>query len=316
MRHASNLLHVCLADSTPRAVSTRGSCDSLLAVLTLLTLRAALQRRHAACGVFLGCATHFRVYPIIHALPLALWCLLGARGAKPHHRFAAAAAFALSFLAAFLALGGICYAAHGWAFVEQAYAYHLSRSDPRHNFSPWFLPAYLGHTAVHAHVQPGWPARLAAVLAAVGPQAACVAACGALHWRDPAAALFFQTLLFVAFNRVITAQYFTWWMNLAPLLLPGLLATHKQRGPAPLHAAAAAAALWLLAQLLWLGAAARLEFGDPADGGVAGDAYPPVWWASLVFLASQAVLAALLLRAYTRQDCAAASMHGRSAKAE
>ena len=301
-------------------MSTRGSCDSLLAVLTLLTLRAALQRRHCVCGAFLGCATHFRVFPIIHALPLGLWCLLGSgphRGAKWHHRLAPPAAFSLSFVAAFLLLGGACYAAHGWAFVEQAYGYHVTRRDPRHNFSPWFLPAYLGHDAQHGSsgaaatvADPGWHPKLASALAAVAPQAACVFACGCLLWRDPAAALFFQTLLFVAFNRVITAQYFTWWMNLAPLLFPGFLATKTRRGPASLAAAAAAAALWLLTQLLWLATAARLEFGDPAD--VAGDAYAHVWLASLAFLASQALLAALLLRAYTRQDCAAATARGKA----
>jgi hypothetical protein len=43
---------------------------------------------------------------------------------------------------------------------------------------------------------------------------------GALAWRHLPACLFLQTLAFTALNRVLTAQYFNWWMALLPLLAP------------------------------------------------------------------------------------------------
>jgi GPI mannosyltransferase 1 subunit M len=278
-------------------VSTRGSCDALLSALILLTLYAAAQHRPLQSGALLGCAVHFRVYPIIHALPLGLFFLLGQPGkgsARYRAGIVASATCGAACVAAFAVLGGICYAAYGWPFVEHAYLYHISRSDPRHNFSPWFLSAYL-------HATTAAPARtsFSATLTRVAPQAACVIASGSAFWRDPAAAFFFQTMLFVAFNRVITAQYFTWWMALAPLLAPGLLLVAG--ASRHVHATVAIAALWLIAQLLWLATAARLEFGDPGTDATV-DAFAPVWVASVLFLAAQTILVTHLLRVYTAQD--------------
>jgi len=266
------------------AISTRGSCDSLLSLLQLLLLRALQRRAPAAAGGWLGAAVHLRLFPAIHALPLGLHLLLR-RGAPPRARAADAARFALAALAAFALLTGGCSAIWGGDVLRHAFLYHASRSDPRHNFAPAFYPVYLAGAGAG-----GARARAEAALA----QLAAVCAAGLAHSRDPPAALFFQTLLFVTFNRVITAQYFAWWAALLPLLLPRLAkATRVRRG-----AAAAAAAGWAAAQLYWLACAAQFEFGSASGE---GDAFVPVWRASLLFLFAQTGLAVALLAAYRPQ---------------
>ena len=274
-------------------MSTRGSCDALSVLLLLATLRAALRGRAAAAGALLGAAAHLRVYPVVHALPLALFfwgegawrgcdsfatrlrALL--RGAARPLRFGVAAA------ASFAALGGACFAAYGWPFVLHSYAYHVGRSDPRHNFSPAFYAAYLRHAA---------PAALAAgARAHSAAQLSALVGTGVALRRDPPAALLLQTLAFVAFNRVITAQYFVWWMALAPLAAPAVT---------PSKRLAAAAFAWLAAQLHWLAHAAALEFGDPAPQH--GAPFMRVWAASMLFFAANVWLMLELLAAYRPRD--------------
>ena len=97
------------------AISTRGSCDALLALLHLLLLRAAQQDKPLACGAWLGLAAHFRLFPAIHGAPLMLSFLLSSSPLllRLRRAFLFAAAAGVSFLA----LGGLCYAAFGPTFL-------------------------------------------------------------------------------------------------------------------------------------------------------------------------------------------------------
>jgi phosphatidylinositol glycan class M len=274
------------------AVSTRGSCDALLAVLLLACLQAAQAGRPGACGVLLGAAAHFRVYPAVHALPLALHFLPRSGSWAARARSGASALrFLLACALSFALLFALCYACCGWRFVAESYLYHAARRDGRHNFSAAFYSAYLSFGAARQPLP-----RLACALA----QLAMVIMSGVSFSRHPGAALFFQTLLFVAFNSVQTAQYFLWWMALLPLLLPQLLAAARQSRRLG-GACVAAATFWLLAQLNWLAWAARLEFSGgegPGEALFGGDAYLPVFLSSLVFLAAQTLLACVLVRAF------------------
>lgn len=273
-------------------MSTRGSCDALSVLLLLATLRAALRRHAASAGALLGAAAHLRVYPVVHALPLALffWGSGGSRGSSSSSSLRALVRgayvplrFCLAAFASFAAIGGACFSAYGRPFLEHAYLYHAGRSDPRHNFSPAFYGAYLNH---------GAPEKLAAASRVQSLcQLAVIVGAGVALRRDPPAALLLQTLCFVAFNRVVTAQYFTWWMALAPLAAPAL-----RRSPR----LAAASLAWLAAQLHWLAHAAALEFGDPQQRH--GAPFLRVWGASMLFFATNVWLLLETLAAYTPRD--------------
>jgi len=255
--------------------ATRGSADSLAAAAVLASLVLLQQRRAGAAAAALGAAVHLRIYPLIYVLPCALHAALGSGGGGSGGGAAAAAARAARFCAcagaAFAALTGACLWLYGWDAVGEAYLHHGARVDTRHNFSPLWLATYLtvgvgggvgggggGGGGVWAGV---WAAPWSLALAT---------ALGAALWRELPLCLFLQTLAFVASNRVVTAQYFSWWLALAPLLAP--------RSRLPPAAAAALAAAWLAAELHWLRWAYALEMqGAPV--------HVELWAASLLFLA-------------------------------
>lgn len=133
-------LAVWLFSPFTAVISTRGSGEALVTCMLLGMLCLLDAGRPLLAGLCYGLAVHWRLYPIIYALPL-LRNLAMRRGARllsiPGIVFGAAAA------AAFLTLGGLGYHLYGHSFLQETYLYHLGRVDPRHNFSPFFLPTYL-----------------------------------------------------------------------------------------------------------------------------------------------------------------------------
>jgi len=267
--------------------STRGSADSLACALALGALAGLLHGRLALGGLALGLAIHVRLYPVIYALPCALHLLLlpppppqqppqqqrCAQGSAPLAaptggllglHWGRLLAFALPAGAGLLLPTACALWAYGPDAVQEAYLYHASRADVRHNFSPLWLPQYLAAPSG----SPSWagaaPLSLLAALAV-----------GALAWRDAPACFFLQTLAFTAANKVLTAQYFSWWMALAPLLVP--------RSSMPAWVACACAAAWLAAELNWVAWALQLElWGESVFAQVHG--------ASLLLAAAHAAL--------------------------
>lgn len=166
--------------------------------------------------------------------------------------------FGLVSLLTFSVLTAVCYAFYGWTFLWESYLYHLVRTDNRHNFSPYFYDLYLkwdankgpatasaatdavnnteASVAAVEQNESSLPLRLAlGIYSAVGralssrtgmgllsflPQFGTLIALGFFYARDLPMALFLQTIVFVAWNKVITVQYFHWYLSLAPLVLP------------------------------------------------------------------------------------------------
>ncbi|KXZ51747.1 hypothetical protein GPECTOR_11g193 [Gonium pectorale] len=258
---------------------------------------------------------------------------------RPVALFGAAAA------ATFLALGALFYSLYGDEFLREAFVHHLTRKDPRHNFSPYYYPVYLGYgsggsaaagasavggAAARATDPPlslppaarpadpglddapqpaagpsaallggAWDlARRAAAAVPLGepwrlallPQAAAVLAVALRFHEDLPVAWLLQTWCFVTLNKVVTAQYFVWYLSLLPLALPALAARAAAPWRRPL---AVAAAGWVAAQLHWLWWAYQLEMQGRS-------VHLPLWAAGLLFQAANTAVVVLLIRALRR----------------
>jgi phosphatidylinositol glycan class M len=160
---SSPLLHASLWLFNPLVInfSTRGSADTLVSALVLATVLFVQQKRPVLAGLFHGAAVHFKLYPIVFsfsylaAVPSALpaeeekeedeerklkgwsWRRLAALITKDRLLFTAVSATTFLFLT-FLA-----FLLFGHAFLQHGLLYHLTRTDNRHNFSPWFYAIYL-----------------------------------------------------------------------------------------------------------------------------------------------------------------------------
>ncbi|KAG1082597.1 hypothetical protein G6F42_022520 [Rhizopus arrhizus] len=250
--------------------------------MVLGTFYLVLTRRYfySACLVF-GLSVHFKIYPVIYAIPLLM--LLDDHYGNPFQQssflvrvqhvrfriindldqqlaekdstttkimrgiivFLSPVRILFGFISAFVffALTASMYQQYGDEFMQHTYLYHVTREDHRHNFSIWFYQMYLGID----NTSP-WMGLVAFV-----PQLALVTIIGIAFGKDLFFATFVQTFIFVTFNKVITSQYFMWYICLFPLILPSSKMKFKWKGLLLLLA-------WVAGQGLWLNFAYQLEF--------------------------------------------------------
>ena len=283
------LRHACLWLLNPLSIviSTRGSCDSLVSLLVVSSLYLALQVREgrqghlraALSGALLGLSVHLKLYPVVFVPSFAIFLGAPGPGAPQDGKKGIAHDGLLSrarrmlrsgmlwvFLAGVVIAGGlataISFAACGAAYVDEALLYHVTRADHRHNFAPHFYWVYLAFDE---------PARRTAMVAVFVPQVLVLLGMS-LAFAETAlpATLFLQTLFFVASNKVCTAQYFVWFVTLAPLALPDLRFSGGGQEVGGL------ALGWLGAAALWLYEAHALEMRGLSR-------HARVWLASIAF---------------------------------
>ncbi|KJA26980.1 glycosyltransferase family 50 protein [Hypholoma sublateritium FD-334 SS-4] len=238
------------------SISTRGSSESVLSFLVLLTLYAAMKGRWDSAAILLGLSTHWKIYPIIYGVG----CLGVVGGSKRDIRNVAdflrsvvnakTIRFTLISAATFFLLGLGCYAIWGYPFLYESYLYHLHRLDHRHNFSPYFYLTYLTYVADPSRPTSLLQRVLRSPLTSFVPQMGLALGLGLLFGRrtaDLPFAWFVQTVVFVVFNK-----YFLWYLLLLPLLLPHLALSRTK--------IALYTVVWVGTQALWLAEAYRLEF--------------------------------------------------------
>ncbi|XP_072169689.1 GPI mannosyltransferase 1-like [Diadema setosum] len=270
---------VWLFNPLTATVSSRGNAESVMAVLVLLVLRCLLKRQTRLCALMLALSVHFKIYPLTYCLPF--YFLVGDsevysadrrrkwRRWKQQNlldksinllwptkdRLELVAVFTLTFAA----LTAAMYYWYGNDFLSEAYFYHLTRRDVRHNFSPFFYMLYLTSE---------WSASFTLGLLTFVPQVILLVAFSLRYYKDITFCCFAHTFLFVTFNKVCTSQYFLWYLSLLPLILPSTLMSVRE--------GIFLIATWFTAQGLWLLPAYYLEFEGR-------DTFVFIWLAGLFF---------------------------------
>jgi phosphatidylinositol glycan class M len=307
------------------AISTRGSHDALITVPVLGALLMHCRGRLIPAAGLLAAAAHLKLYPVIF-LPAFLVSIdqhfppgLSAQAAAPpelgrSHSLRDAVArlqqsrsptgfeplshanvfwlrarFTLAFGVAYAVLLAACTAWCGRPYLREGLLYHFSRTDARHNFSPFFYPTLLamsgGRSAADA--SPLAAAMLGHALA-FGPLLVLGGILLLLAMKlgsDLPFCMLVQATAFVALNKVCTAQYFVWFLSLLPLALPSTLATGER------HRLPAVALLcgWAGSCGIWLWLAYRLEYAGTGR-------YLQVWLGSLCFLIANGALLCGMVR--------------------
>lgn len=185
--------------------------------------------------------------------------------------------FIVFFLFASLSLGilgGMAYYFYGEEYLKEAVLYHLIRRDHRHNFSPYFLLFYLESVL---------PLPRYFEFIVFIPQLLVFFLAGFKFGRkDLPFACFIITFVFVAFNKVITSQYFVWYLTLFPL---AFISMHN----ISLLRWTIITGLWFAAQGLWLKLAYNLEF-------LGMNTFSYLWLASLSFIMINTWIAGQFIR--------------------
>jgi len=232
-------------------ISSRGSSDSVSSVCLMLMLWFLEEGKIAVAGICYGIAVHIRLFPVIYALPLLVHLgsppnlsifddKCGLRALLTINRSKLSFVFVSG--ATCIGMCYLCFLKYGNDYLHEALLYHFGRFDLAHNFSPWFY--------VFQKVE-GSAARRALGLAAFVPQVACCVYFGVVKKGSLPLSLCLMTMAFVAMNKVVTAQYFAWYLVLIPLVLPCI---QVHRGLTN------SCAWWVLAQLNWLLWAYLYEF--------------------------------------------------------
>ncbi|TYJ25986.1 hypothetical protein E1A91_A07G087600v1 [Gossypium mustelinum] len=286
-------------------IGTRGNCEPIVCAIILWIIICLINGNVVQAAFWYGLIVHFRIYPIIYALPIVIF--LDPRffrsGTKPllsdwtsdpgkarqinselidkcvvcdvwKSTFTRSRIlFGLISGTVFLLCTGFFFHLYGWEFLHEALLYHLTRTDARHNFSIYFYHIYLNYERELSVLE-----KLVSFL----PQFIVQLVLILCFTKDLVFCFFVQTVAFVAFNKVITAQYFVWFFCVLPLILPWSNMKLKWKGLCCIL-------LWMGAQTHWLLWGYLLEFKGK-------NVFLQLWMASLLFLAANTFILIVLIR--------------------
>lgn len=266
------LLALWLLNPMVITISTRGSSESILTCFIMLSVYFYLRNRYTLSAIWLGLSIHLKIYPIIY-VPAFMYSLAGRNGSPrliPNVPLLNLITLGnISFLlVTILSLGAsnvIMYHYYGYEFLEHSYFYHLTRIDHRHNFSVYNVMLYYASAMPHlTALEDSGASSLFKLLAknvekfAFLPQLliSAVIVPFTLAQKNLVASLFIQTFAFVTFNKVITSQYFIWFLIFLPHYIATSSVTSKRHRTNGLFMLA----LWVSGQACWLFYAYKLEF--------------------------------------------------------
>ena len=287
-------------------VSTRGNSDMVVTFMSLAALACFVERQYNRSALWLGFAIHFKIYPIIYVSTLVFAIIqqkfqqTPGRGMTTVRRILSATIksvplivrCAILVVVAFAVPTYLCYKWYGFRYLDDALLYHFRREDHRHNMSPYWLLMYLNMGRSALGVGENYSAGLFAFI----PQFSILLYVSYRLRHNIAHACCVQTVLFIAFNKVCTVQYFVWFMPFLTFLFAkpknGGFATSVWKGILALF-------VWGLTIPVWVLAAFQVEV-------LGHNEYVALWGASCLFFVATVVLAGWLGRQALHQQRSAA----------
>lgn len=272
-----NLWLTCIWWFNPMVItiSTRGNCETVLTCLVLLTFYHLQVSNVKQAAFWFGLSIHFKIYPVIYCIPITIY-LCGNRQFNNWIKFATISIITL------LMTNFVAYYFYGYDYLYEAWIYHLVRIDHRHNFSVW--NTYLYYASAQSDNK-NIVERLAFL-----PQLSLVVLTGILlqyssnNFKRLLNVSFIQTLIFVAFNKVCTSQYFIWYLTFVPFYC------YRNGGQWTRWKFFSLLSSWIIAQAIWLHYAYRLEFlGENVF-------VPQLFVASLLFFFVHVQIIAVVIR--------------------
>jgi phosphatidylinositol glycan class M len=228
-------------------ITTRGNSETLTLVLLLYCFFGLVsdgkgwKGRFVGSAVCLGVAAHIRLFPVLNGLPIALFLL------RKGHGITGVLSYGVVAVGALMGTSFLAYSLYGMEYVNHAVLYHATRSDHRHSLSLAFPSLYLLPSVASYLIVPQLICSLTPTLYLFYFSSKKGAA------ATLASTLVLQSGLMVACSRVLTVQYFAWWIPLV-----GLMPLNPQvdkKWPV---------LLWVATLASWLAVAYHLEFkGSP-----------------------------------------------------
>lgn len=263
-------------------ISTRGNADSFPALFVLMTILKFKEDKIFLAGLFHGIAIHLRLYPIVFSLPLYFAIEYNHENRLLKWFFPSKSRLILVFscLSSLTLMTCLFYYLYGWRFMDESFLYHLRRVDIRHNYSAFFYLQYL--TSVSGIKFVGKCAMLLPQLILI-----LLISCRYGNKRDIAFCQMTLAFVMVAFNSVITCQYFIWYLSLVPLCLYYMNCKKMEM--------VLVGNFWVVSQVAWLLPAYLLEFKSQ-------DTFFYIWLQGLVFFWANIVVLSTCIRNYNSKS--------------
>ncbi|XP_068624570.1 GPI mannosyltransferase 1 [Battus philenor] len=294
-KHASKISKYCsffwLYNPLSITISTRGNADSVpcfFIILSIYFLQTNFMKgcqKYALSGALLGISIHLRLYPLVFSFPMYLSLgeykisrktnlKTGIISLMPNIKQIILTASCIFTL--FLLTYGM-YLKYGYEFLFETYIYHLFRRDMRHNFSVLFYYSYLTmDQLIFDIVKTITQIFEFIILFVISLSFGCSS-------QTLPFALFCQAVVLVAFNSVMTSQYFIWFLSLLPLV------AHTFRLKPAL--ALILTIIWMSAQGAWLFYAYLLEFK-------CREVFILIWLKGIVFFCANIFSLVQLIKCY------------------
>ncbi|XP_062717288.1 GPI mannosyltransferase 1 isoform X1 [Aedes albopictus] len=270
-------------------IATRGNGDCVSCSLVLASLYFLLKNEQTVlqfftAGIFLGISIHFRLYPIGFCLAFYLTTLdKQLETIKDHLQAilmpnAKQLALVAGTITSLTVSTGLFYYLYGYQYLYESMLFHLVRKDTRHNFSLYFYQQYLSSN---------FDISLLEKILTFLPQLVLIVIITlryGKHRQTVGSALFAIAFVMVAYNPVVTSQYFVWFLSLLPLSVKNF----KNIG---MRKAVFIPVMWFISQGGWLLPAYLLEFRG-------WNTFEFIWIQSIVFFFSNILILQMLVTNY------------------